>query len=166
MPIVNIVRGDILNAEEEFIAHQCNCFSVRAQGLAKTIFERYPSADVYSSRKRRAAAVRSDKSVLPLGSVTIHPVDDRRSIINMYAQLAPGACGDYLSEVFVTEETAGERLKWFSQCLEDIARQCPADARIAMPEKIGCGLAGGNVEDYHGLLTACPLNIVLYVYDE
>lgn len=48
---LNIRTGDLLQATEQYIAHQCNCVSRGARGLAKTLFAKYPHANVYQSRK-------------------------------------------------------------------------------------------------------------------
>jgi hypothetical protein len=41
------VSGDLLGAPEQWIAHQCNCRSRGARGLAKHLFGRFPHANVY-----------------------------------------------------------------------------------------------------------------------
>ena len=51
MPIVGEVKGDLLQAEEKFIAQQCNCVTVKSQGLAAVITKKYPWAEPYSTRK-------------------------------------------------------------------------------------------------------------------
>lgn len=68
---VIIIQGNVLNAKEQYIAHQCNCVSNDAKTLAKDIFEKFPSANTYH---------------LSRTPVTIS-VHDR--IINMYAQYYP-----------------------------------------------------------------------------
>jgi hypothetical protein len=39
--------GDLLDATEQFIAHQCNCISQNAGGLAFYLFKKFPYANVY-----------------------------------------------------------------------------------------------------------------------
>ena len=41
------VSGDLLGAPEQWIAHQCNCRSRSARGLAEHLFGRFPHANVY-----------------------------------------------------------------------------------------------------------------------
>jgi hypothetical protein len=45
-PLVEIVLGgNLLEAPEPYIVHQCNCFSKGARGVAKLLFSRYFDAD-------------------------------------------------------------------------------------------------------------------------
>ena len=51
MPVVKEVSGDLLKAEEKFIAQQCNCVTVKSHGLSESIIRHFGSwADPYSSR--------------------------------------------------------------------------------------------------------------------
>ena len=52
---IRVIEGDLLAAPEQYIVHQTNCVSKAAQGLALSIFQRHPHADVYA---RRAAPCR------------------------------------------------------------------------------------------------------------
>ena len=45
-------------------------------------------------------------------------------------------------------DTASERLGWFKDALENLADMYPKLVSIAMPARIGCGLAGGTWFDY------------------
>eukprot|EP00435_Cladocopium_sp_Y103_P006630 s1739_g2.t1 len=45
--------GDLLRATEDYIIHQCNCvYAGRAQGIAESIFDAFPDADVYRNLAR------------------------------------------------------------------------------------------------------------------
>jgi hypothetical protein len=46
-------------------------------------------------------------------------------------------------------ESAASRQALFKSCLERLDVPLPPDARVAFPHGIGCGLAGGNWDDYH-----------------
>mmetsp|Transcript_22991 Transcript_22991/g.42305 ORF Transcript_22991/g.42305 Transcript_22991/m.42305 type:complete len:999 (-) Transcript_22991:7-3003(-) len=149
---VLVKAGDILGAEEEFIAHQCNCVSsTSAQGVAEAIFRAFPNADVY---KQRAGRGRSHD--IP-GSVSVHG-----RVVNLYSQLLPGrpaddappggwpGTGRYVSPADAASDTRSERLRWFIACLAALPRSLPSDraVSIAFPAKIGCGLAGGHWQKY------------------
>ncbi|CAE7217999.1 unnamed protein product, partial [Symbiodinium microadriaticum] len=46
--------GDLLQAKEDFIVHQCNCvYSGSAQGVAEAVFKAHPDADVYRCASAR-----------------------------------------------------------------------------------------------------------------
>ena len=84
--------------------------------------------------------------------------EDRRTIVNMYAQFAPGKAGR-------GDDSAEKRLQWFRSCLRRVGRLAGVSS-VAVPYGIGCGLAGGNWDDYEaelqGFAKAYPhLKVVL-----
>ena len=128
--MIEFVEGDILNAKEKYICHQCNCFSKGSAGLAKSLFDRYPYANIYATRRE------------PSKSGTIHIAGDghrERYVINMFAQRYPSLPSDY--------DTLESRQKDFNSCLLAILA-VPNIEGIAFPHGIGCGLAGGNWMQY------------------
>ena len=142
--MISLKSGDLLSASEEYICHQCNCVTWSAAGLAATIFAQYPEANIYKLRRN------------PSRPGTI---DIRNRVINMFAQNSPGkaqAAGDGPSD----------RLQFFRHCLEEIRRQLPHAHSFAFPWGIGCGLAGGNWEDYLRMLTefseSDDISVVIY----
>ena len=121
------IRCSLLDADIQYIAHQCNCCSQNAKGLAKAIFDKYPDA-AYPKQMRRDP-----------GAISVH-----NRVINCYSQWVPGKP--------VENDTAEMRLEWFKQCLWRITK-IPGIHSVALPFGIGCGLAGGNWEsDYSPLL--------------
>jgi hypothetical protein len=135
--------GNVLDAKEEYICHQCNCVTKVAKGLAKDLFERYPDANVYTSRKTYSVP----------GTISVHG-----TIVNMFAQINPGKPN------LQGRDTVENRLAWFKSCLFLIQDLEPGS--IAMPWKIGCGLAGGDWSVYKSMLTDFSydsgIDIVLY----
>ena len=126
--IMKTIKCSLLDAPTRYIAHQCNCCSQKAKGLAKSIFDKYPDASYPKQMQRNP------------GAISVH--NDR--VINCYAQWVPGKP--------VQNDTAEMRLDWFHQCLSCITR-IPGIQSIAFPYQIGCGLAGGNWDvDYYPLL--------------
>lgn len=139
--------GNLLDACEDFLVHQCNCvFGGKAQGLAEGVFDAFPDADVYSQR-----ASRGRSHDLP-GSVSVH-----RRVVNLYGQLLPGRPADeaplggwpgfprYVGSAQAADDTLANRLRWFEDCLRVLPRALPDHARsVAFPARIGCGLAGGT----------------------
>ena len=144
MPIVKVVRGNLLKATEPYIAHQCNCVTTSSSGLANEIAVKWPWADTYKNR--------TEKSVP--GTISINfqqdSSDNTPAVICMYSQYYPG------------KNVYGEhRLEWFKECLDAMYDIDPENL-VAMPKNIGCGLAGGNWIDYKTVLNESKLNIVLY----
>lgn len=149
--IVKIVEGDILNAKEEYIAHQCNCVTKNGKGLSKAIFSKYPFSDVYSNRTEYSVP----------GTVLISSDDNEfHKIISLFAQYV---CGKpYYKKYYPKkyDDTYENRLLWFEKCLYRLHEQ--GIKTIAVPYGIGCGLAGGKWENYKKILERAKVNIVLY----
>jgi O-acetyl-ADP-ribose deacetylase (regulator of RNase III) len=120
---------DLLKAEADYFVHQCNCVTVGpAAGLAAEIFRLYPEANTYKKEIRR----------IP-GTISIHG-----SIINLYGQQYPG-------KAKYGSDSKEQRLEWFREGMEAIVEEIGAGS-IAIPYRIGCGLAGGNWKDYESIL--------------
>lgn len=135
-----LVTGNLLNADEQYIAHQCNCVTKGAAFLAKKVFSAFPWADIYKERARGGR-----KGVM--GSIEIRGdgKTDRR-VIAMLGQYYPGR-----SKYSTGIDSPQERLKAFTKCLDRIA-QIESLGSIAFPYGIGCGAAGGDWNKYSALL--------------
>lgn len=141
MSAIKLVRGNLLDAKEQFICHQCNCVTRWAAHLAKDVFQRFPHADVYSPR-------------IPLGyrdqPGTIHVSgngQDQRFVVAMFAQVYPGSSKTgYSSDADSIPARAG----YFKACLAQMAQaKMPS---VAFPWQIGCGAAGGNWGAYADMI--------------
>jgi len=138
--MLKIVNDSLLDSDCQYIAHQCNCYSRRGAGLASAIFKAFPWADVYSSRSEPV----NDASLF--GSITIQgdPKRDHRYVINIYGQLKPGKPSP-------GRDSAASRIEAFGKALDQIA-ELPELESIGFPHGIGCGLAGGDWNEYEKLL--------------
>jgi O-acetyl-ADP-ribose deacetylase (regulator of RNase III) len=140
------VSGDLLDfAESHYICHQCNCKTTHCKGLSAAVFSRFPTANTY----------------------TVHPntrkpgnIDIIGHIVNMYGQVYPSS-PKYPRDLY------GDRCTYFRQCLSKLHTILPADAKVAFPYGIGCGLAGGKWADYEAMIsdfyTNCPTRDVIIV---
>ena len=118
---LRVVDQDILLSPACSVAHQCNCTSTRAAGVARSIFARYPRADTYTSGVLRTP-----------GTVAAFRADGEPTIINMYAQVGPG-------KPFRADDSFSQRLVWFRECLAAM-EELPDLRSVAFPHLIGCGL--------------------------
>jgi len=128
---VYLYNSDLLELstkESQVIAHQCNCMTRKGKGLSKSIFDKFPDADVYSSR------VKASKP----GTIKLTG-KNKRMVIAMFAQKRPGGP--------TKDETREMREEWFKQCLDKISH-IKGLKSIAFPDHIGCGLARGDWEKY------------------
>jgi O-acetyl-ADP-ribose deacetylase (regulator of RNase III) len=142
MTNLSFVDGDIIDSDAQYIAHQTNCLTSHAAGLAKAIFQRFPYADVYSARA-------ASKMVDEPGSIVVCGDGiQQRFVINMMGQYYPGS-----NRIYPASELDGAqaRLRYFYRCLHKISL-LPDLSSIAFPYGIGCGMAGGKWDDYLFLL--------------
>lgn len=148
--MVVIKSGDVLASGADLIAHQCNCRSVGAKGLARKIFRKFPKANDYKDR-----VVCFPQFSTP-GLISV-----RGRIVNMFAQVWPGKASGRVTRVYGKEyaDTQDARHDYFAQALASLAEIINKKAKkdehktiVAFPYGIGCGLAGGNWEAYRGLI--------------
>src|SRR3990172_3683760 len=72
------------------------------------------------------------------GTITISTNISKNSpvVITMFSQIEPGRSR-------MDNDTKEMRIKWFAQCLDEIAKQVPdMENGIAFSRAIGCGMAG------------------------
>lgn len=154
--MIEIITGDLLEAKEKYIAHQCNCLTQNSAGTAKAIFDKFPYANTYERRIKdeNGETTNIDKpgTIIVLGDGKEH-----RFVINMYAQYYPGRPKYPLSSL----DGIPVREKHFYHCLLRIAK-LPELESIAFPWRIGCNLGGGDWEHYLGMIT----NFAQYVGDK
>jgi len=145
--MIEIVTGDLLEATEKYIAHQCNCLTQNSAGTAKAIFDKFPHANTYERRVRLPDGTNSIVDV-PGTIVILGNGQDQRYVINMYAQYYPGRPKYPKSSL----DGLAVREKYFYRALLRVA-SLPDLESIAFPWRIGCNLGGGDWEHYLGTLT-------------
>lgn len=135
------VLGDIVNAQVDVIAHQCNCVTKVGKGLSHSLFKQYPEANIYRIRKTHS---------IPGNSIIIYvekPRSKVKYIANMLAQYYPGPSK-------YENDTPQMRVEWFKACLQQVADFMQGNqlTSLALPYRIGCGLAGGNWTIYEQVI--------------
>src|ERR1700722_1051082 len=130
--MIEIIKGDLLEAEERYIAHQCNCVSNQAGGLAHYLFKKFPHADFYSAR---SIPFKITSSNSPGNIVIKGNGEDQRFVIGILGQLYPG------SPKYPNSITDGFAIRegYFKRCLLAISN-IPKLESIAFPFLIGCGM--------------------------
>ena len=150
---LKIVNGDLTEAKEKYIAHQCNCTTKSVKGLAVAVFGKFPYANIY--KDRRAFGATEPGKIIVCGNGTT-----QRYVINMLAQYSGGRPKK--------PETYETRAQYFQQCLDQI-KQIPDLESIAFPYNIGCGMAKGNWPRYQKMLSdfaaEVGVPVVLYRYE-
>lgn len=127
------VTGDLFKFPASHKAHQCNCVSDLAAGLAGELFARYPETNVYLPHFKEERILGRIKPIF---------VEKTNEVwIAMFAQFYPGRSR-------YPNDLASGRMEAFRECLRRIRLEVPEIQSIAFPEKIGCGLAGGRWREY------------------
>jgi O-acetyl-ADP-ribose deacetylase (regulator of RNase III) len=150
--MLSIIDGDLLEAKEQYICHACNCISNGAAGLAYDLFKKFSYSNIYVQRKSSSEP----------GTISIHgDGEQNRYIINMFSQYFPGKPNNANKK-----DNPKIRKNYFMSCLEHIAK-IEGLQSIALPFGIGCGLAGGNWEEYYRLIewfaNSNPnINVIIY----
>ena len=141
---LKMICGSLFDSDVKYIAHQCNCLTTYGAGLAKTMFQLYPYADIY---KTREPCTNYKLSRDRPGTIIVKgDGESNRFVINMLAQIFPGR------PRFPDGIDSGEmRLKYFRKCLIEILG-IPDLHSIGFPYKIGCNLAGGDWDKYEKML--------------
>lgn len=156
MPI-KIIKGNILHSNCKYIAHQCNCVTNYAAGVAKAIFDRFPWSDIYSERTNSIKDMLGNIIVCGDGK-------EKRFVINMISQLYPGKPKFPNGK----EDGSEARENYFKQSLNKI-KDIKNIESIAFPYKIGCGNAGGNWEKYFEIIQEFSWDIdcfgEVFIYD-
>lgn len=160
MPIIKIVKGNLLDAKEEVICQQSNCVTMIGHGLSQQIAHKYPWADAYS---RRPPLTRNcTKTPGVPGTIQVDSCKEKH-VVHLFAQYFPGKpniWGRAYRSVPSQPDSPMDRIRYFKECLDELDK-LSFDV-VAMPYFIGCGLAGGNWKMYESMLNACHTNIVLY----
>ena len=158
MGTLQLLNGDLLEATETFIAHQCNCLTNRAAHLAKSVFDRFPYANIYKDRTPNWIPLVGQQ----MGDIIIRGNGkDQRFVINMLGQYFPGSpkFPDSTRDGFLARQKA------FQSCLDKIALLPELDS-IAFPWGIGCGAAGNDWGIYRKMIKvfAEKVNVAVKVY--
>ena len=81
--MIDKTNQSILNVEDQYIVHQLNCLTNRSAGLAKSMFDKFPYANVYAYRTYPHTPGESER----LGSIVVRGNGkDQRYIIGIYGQ--------------------------------------------------------------------------------
>ena len=129
--MIKYFKGDVLTSDADVILHQVNCKGVMGAGLALQIKKKYPK--VFSDYCLLCSHASPSSSLL--GSVLFVPVRTDQSIGNLFAQDGFASYGIGLYCL-----TQYDKLR---ECMKIINERYKGKT-VALPHKLGCGLAGGN----------------------
>ena len=144
---MEIINGNIFDCTENIIVHQTNCQGVMGHGIALQVKQKYP--EVFKAYHQYC---KTNLGTDILGTSLICEANDGKYIANIFGQLNYGA----------GLQTDYEKLKQGLQEVHDFAKE--RDLSVAIPYKIGCGLAHGDWNIVFDLITEVfsddvPMNI-------
>ncbi len=167
-----VVKGDLLEADVDYIVQQNCCTAVKAAGLSKAIATKWPQVNPYKERKayKNNWAVAEDRP--EPGSILVYEFENEnlKGVVCAFAQVShskPGVYNDPLG--FVKEDSAKDRQRYFKECLDAIVELKPKS--VGFPYKIGCGLAGGSWSVYEKILQSWSqenpsISVLVYQIEE
>ena len=127
--MIKHIKCDIFESGADVILHQVNCQGVMGGGVARQVKEKYPY--VFRGYKLQCDMF-NDKSLL-LGYIDIYNIEDKRWIINLYAQEAFGYDGKCYTDYDALQE-----------CLYNVRNKTDEHKVIAIPYLMGCHRGGGD----------------------
>lgn len=146
---VTFKQGNILDATENIIVNQVNCFGKMGAGLAKQIAEKWPkNRDIYE----QTCEEKEGNEIELLGSICWYPIEHIISekpqwIANVFGQYSYGRS----KNVVYTNYNA---LREAFQELDELGHFCLYS--VAIPYGLGCGLGNG---DWDGVVLPMIKNI-------
>lgn len=147
---MNIINGNVLDADCDVILHQVNCMGVMGSGVAKQVKNRYPKA--YSVYKDMCDSRRGDPEGL-LGYAQAVLVEDvpKKYVCNLFAQLRYGR----------------DRMHTDYDSLEKCFRSANTmfkGQRVAIPYRIGCDRGGGDWSVVSSMIERCLVDCDVTLY--
>lgn len=158
-----LVKKDITSSQDDYIIQQCNCLTITAHGLAQTLLDAFPYANVYGRRKRLGSrnCATTETRDIP-GTFHVFRKSEKPAVVALFAQWCPGKLPSRYEypplPSDLEKETYKKRLVWFRKSLYALGEHLEKyhgdneHVSIAIPYKIGCGLAGGNWTEYERIL--------------
>lgn len=150
--MIRIIDGDLMGATAEYICHQVNCMGVMGSGVAKQIREKWPhvyqsyhdATENYTKEHGREAL---------LGKVQFIKVAENTSVVNMFGQFNYGRDGAKYTDMGALRK-----------CFATLEKRVRPGETIAMPYRIGCGLAGGDWGEVVDMLSEIFSNCHVTLY--
>ena len=127
MAKINVIDADIFTCKEDIIVHQTNCQGVMGHGIAKQVKKKYP--EVFNGYYHYCKTTIAPEL---LGTALICECNDGKYIANIFGQLN---YGEGLQTDYDMLEKGLKEVKQFAD---------EHNLTVAIPYKIGCGLANGD----------------------
>lgn len=152
--MASIIKGNLLNAEVDYICHQVNCHGKMNSGVARSIRERWPRVyEVYMEWFNGHYFANQ-----MLGNIQIVQLDEAPyNVINMAAQDGYG----YDGQLYTSYDA-------FWKCLNQIKANVPKGSKIGFPLRIACVRGGANWSVIRTMIEEvldADYTVIFYEYD-
>jgi hypothetical protein len=187
-------KGNILDSKETYIAHQCNCITENPAGLSLEMFRKFPWADIY--RERSSIKSRKDKpgNIIVKGNgkderfvinmlaqnypgkpKTYETLSMRKTWFKQCLTLIENYISKDISTKDISFINNEKKINLDSKNSLNIIESKEDDTKISMkeissiaiPDNIGCGMAGGDWPTYLSMLedfAASNTQIRVFIY--
>lgn len=150
--MIQIIHGDLLQCNATYICHQVNCMGVMGAGVAKQIKSLYPKVffnyqNLCKQYENRPAQLLGSTQMIALSEISSTPC-----VVNLFGQVGYG------------RDSVQTNLPALQKACQKVADYADPEEIIAMPYRIGCGLAGGNWGDVMDMLTEVFKDKTLHLY--
>lgn len=135
--MIKEIKGNLLEAKEEIIAHQVNCCGVMGAGIAKQIRKHLLSEEQFDEY---AILCKSYGSAL-LGNIQPSSMMNGKYVVNLFGEDKPTEKG---------RDTDYKALRKSLKLMAEFA--LVHHLSIAIPGYLGCGLAGGDWEVVYNMI--------------
>lgn len=151
--MIDIIKGNLLDSNCDYICHQVNCMGKMNSGVAKAIREKWPV--VFEEYKELCESWHAWAHIhylqdpeqyainAMLGMAQLIPISETQTVINLFGQGFYGYDG-----MRYTSYDA------FWMCLGEIKDKVPKGSKIAFPYNIGCCRGGANWEVIYAMIVA------------
>jgi O-acetyl-ADP-ribose deacetylase (regulator of RNase III) len=169
MPITQYKEGNLLDAQEPFIAHGVNCMAVMGAGVALAIANKWPESEL---KYREFCWKHIIKQSLLGKSLATNEAKDKKVLFHMFIQYDTGTDTrkvNYgaLARTFSELNNTLEVMRDFDEHMEHQAGNNTIiipKPTVAIP-KIGSGLAGGDWNIIEEIINGCTPDINIVVYE-
>ena len=148
--MIDMIKGNLLDSDCDYICHQVNCMGKMNSGVAKAIREKWP---IVFEKYQKAYNFAEDCSINDkklttiatylLGESQFVKINDNQQVVNMFAQNGYG----YDGRRYTSYDA-------FWSCLGKIKNIAPKGSKIAFPYNIGCCRGGANWEVIYSMIVA------------
>lgn len=150
--MIELIYGDLLEADADMICQQVNCQGVMGAGLARAIYTKWPVVKARYLKFCRDVGG-GDPELLLGGVQVIHAPWIPFDVANIFGQLDYGR----KKRRYTSYDAMWNAFCW-------IRDSYPKDTVIAFPYGIGCGLAGGSWAIVRMLIDTCFKDRLVRIY--